>query len=229
MSEDSYEFLDRWRGAIFYQWMCDLHENCRNNPDDKYFCPSGCTYAMVNEHSKLKYPVVDPNDAAGEKACDCHDGDDCPHVIPRSDFPKLKEGMMLYAMWPFDECHYYKARVCRLQYTETFPNRDITDKITIELDSKSQNRKRKKNQKTPQKGPKPSTGGPKSNQRYYDFNPKSLECKINRNSTDTKRTIEVLKKHGRENDIAYRGELCRMNEEYKTLLELIEKNNANQS
>ena len=32
MSEDSYEFLDRWRGAIFYQWMCDLHENCRNNP-----------------------------------------------------------------------------------------------------------------------------------------------------------------------------------------------------
>lgn len=94
--------------------------------DDKYFCPSGCTYAMVNEHSKLKYPVVDPNDAAGEKACDCHDGDDCPHVIPRSDFPKLKEGMMLYAMWPFDECHYYKGSVLLLSRSDTLTQTSST-------------------------------------------------------------------------------------------------------
>jgi len=64
---------------------------------------------MVNQHSKLKYPVEDKEN--GEKACDCTDGDDCPHVIRHSEFKNLKEGMIVYAMWPFDDCHYYKGFV----------------------------------------------------------------------------------------------------------------------
>merc|ERR1712227_856362 len=87
MNRDIYEFTDKFRGAIFYQWRCDLHEDCKFTAGDPGFCPSGCTYAMINEHTKIKYPVLD--DRGNVEGCLCKDEDICSHFVERKDYAKL--------------------------------------------------------------------------------------------------------------------------------------------
>merc|ERR1712142_1344101 len=110
--------------------------------------------------------------------------------------------MIIYAMWPFDDCHFYKARICRLQYVERFPERDITDKITVA--QKSLKRKRKSG-----KNPEPAEFGatPKDDSRYYAFNKAHLEVKINRSSTNARRTKEVVEKIPKDQELEIKTEM----------------------
>merc|ERR1712130_1596 len=222
MNRNIYEFTDKFRGAIFYQWCCDLHteEACKHTPGDPGYCPPGCTYAMVNEHTKIKYPVL--KDDGIVEVCNCQDEDICTHFVPRDDYAKLEEGRIIYAMWPFDDCHFYKARICRLQYVERFPERDVTDKITVA--NKTLKRKRKLG-KNPE--PVPEFGAsPMDNSRYFAFNKAHLEVKINRTSTNARRTKELLDNIPKDQELEVKTEMARLNEEYKLLKMHLKKKGA---
>ena len=94
-------------------------------------------------------------------------------------------------MWPFDECHYYKARICKLQYTENFPSKNILQSIKmIETVQPPKPGKRRKTQE-----PRPliqTSSGVKPELHFYDYDPYSLECKINRKNEQWKETQKCV-------------------------------------
>ena len=68
------------------------------------------------------------DDPAQNDTCECDN--DCEHSIKPKDFGKLKEGLVVNALWPFDENHYYPARIVFMTPTLWFPDEAERRKMT---------------------------------------------------------------------------------------------------
>ena len=137
----------------------------------------------VTDKIELKWQVEDP---AQNYTCLCDN--DCEHSIKPADFDQLEEGLVVNALWPFDDNHYYPARIVYITPTLWFPDEAERAKMAqVEF-------KKKKSSWQITGSNKKVTLKELGENVYCGYDAKNCEVWINRSAQLVKKSKEAIEK-----------------------------------
>ena len=134
--EDNFEIsnADFDDDNIYIQWKCDnrnhnIRQECKDIKHDPGYCPNGCSYAPLSNISKMKFGLDWSTKSKTQIRCCKCESTECNHSVTPDDFYKLHLYQKLFALWPFNDNHFYQGRIVKMVRVNSFPSKIERDSL----------------------------------------------------------------------------------------------------